>query len=478
MRIVIIGAGEVGRHLARSLQADADLILIDSSAAAVSEAEDCLDARALVGDGTHRSVLAEAEVHKAELVAAVTAIDSVNLVIAALAKSMGAAQVVARVDDPEFYVTSQGIERQVLGIDAAVCASRLVGVELLRRLAEVRARQVIPCAAGFVHIASHVLGEDSPLVDTSRARGTSWPKSVRAVIRAGSLRPVHQVEHAEVGDVVLLAGSPLTVFEELLGRALTPSSGTTETTIVGGGDVGVQLARLLGPRHLLDRLIERDRARCWALADQLDEVQILHGDGTNLAFLRDEHVGRADALLAVTGSDEANLMTSLLARELGVDHVFALVHRPGYAGVYSHLGVSGTVSPHETVVEVITWLLRSSEAALVGRAHLDGLPVEIVELRLYEDGLKVADLPLPTGSVALLIAGAQLREAKPRAVLSREDHVIVAVPSGRVAKLERDLRRRARRAQGRASLSSLTGGSIPSASAGSSSGSGSGGDAE
>jgi trk system potassium uptake protein TrkA len=436
MRVVIVGAGEVGRHLARSLHREAELILVDSDAQALAAAEENIDALTLAGDATHRDVLARAEVGGADLLIAVTPNDTVNLVCAALSRTMGTAQTVARVDDPSFFATALGFERAVLGIDAVLCASRLVSVELLRMLAGVRAQHVIPAAAGLVHVATHALGEDSPLL-RSRGRATNWPEAIGAVVRGGHLRPVAEVEHAELGDVVVICGTPMTVLGVL--HDLTPASGSVRTTIVGGGDVGEQLARLLGPRDLLDRLIERDRARCQELAEQLDKVQILHGDGTNLAFLREEQIGRADALLAVTGSDEANLMTSLLAREVGVSHVYALVHRPGYAGVYSHLGVSGTVSPHETVAQVIHWLL--PRGPLVGRTPLPELGVEVVELRGADLADRVAELPLPPGSVPLAITGEGVRSARTRSNLAAGEHVIAVVPAARSAMLDKSLAR-------------------------------------
>lgn len=436
MRIVIIGAGEVGRHLGQSLQTEADLILIDANARALAAAEEGLDALTLVGDGTHRSVLRKAEVQRADLVVAVTANDAVNLVIAALARELGAARTVARVDDPSFYETDRGFEAGVLGIEASLCASRLVGVEFLRSLASVRARQVVACVGGLVQVASHVLGDDSPLLTQSRARATSWPEPIRAIVRTGQLRPSATVEHAEIGDVVLMACAPLELLELL--HELTPAAGKLRTAIVGGGDVGVQLAELLGPRGFLDRLLEVDRTRCWALAERLDDVQVLHGDGTNIAFLREEQIGRADALLAVTGSDEANLMTSLLARELGVEHVFALVHRPGYAGVYSHLGVTGTVSPHETIAHVMRGLL--PRGVIIGRHPLSELGVDIVELRPGA-GVRVGDIPLPSGAIPLIIAGRNVRSPKPRTALEADDVLVVALPSGRVAGLEKSLKR-------------------------------------
>jgi len=443
VRVVIVGAGEVGRHLGRSLQHEAELILVDSDAQALVVAEENIDALSLVGDATHRKVLARAEIGRADLLIAVTPSDAVNVVCAALARSMGVRQAVARVDDPDFFATDLGFERGVLGIDAVLCASRLVSVELLRMLAGVRALHVVPVAAGLVHVATHELGEDSPLV-RSRGRATHWPEAIAAVIRGGHLRPVAEVEHAELGDVVLICGRPMTVLTAL--HELTPASGSVRTTIVGGGDVGAQLARLLAPRGLIDRLIERSRPRCSELAEQLDQVQILHGDGTNLAFLREEQVGSADALLAVTGSDEANLMTSLLARELGVAQVFALVHRPGYAGVYSHLGVSGTVSPHETVARVVHWLL--PRGALVGRTPLEDLGVEIVELRVGEQAARIADLPLPPGAVVLAIAGDGVRSARVRTNISPGEHAIVVVPAARIELLVTALARGDRRGGG------------------------------
>ena len=440
MRVVIVGAGEVGRHLGRSLQRDAELILVDRDAQALTAAEEQLDALSLAGDGTHRDVLARAEVGRADLVVAVTPSDAVNLVCASLARAMGARQTVARVDDPDFFATDLGLERGVLGVDAVLCASRLVSVELLRMLARVRARCATPAAAGMVHVVAHELAEGASLL-RGRGRATAWPEAIAAVIRGGHLRPAAEVEHAEVGDVALICGPPLTALATL--RELTRAAGPLQTTIVGGGDVGAQLARSLAPLGLLDRLIERSRPRCQELAEQLHAVQILHGDGTNLEFLREEQVGSAEALIAVTGSDEANLMTSLLAREIGVPKVFALVHRPGYAGVYSHLGVSGTVSPHETVAQVIQWLL--PHGALVGRTPLAELGVEVVELRARQLAERVADLPLPPGSVPLVIAGDKVRSLRGGGGLGPEDHVIAAVPAARMAMLEKSLARVDRR---------------------------------
>ncbi|MBL4683554.1 MAG: NAD-binding protein, partial [Nannocystaceae bacterium] len=134
MKIVIIGGGGVGRYLATALTEDAEVVVIDRDPANLAEVEDSVDALTLRGDATHRATLRQAEVHKADLVVAVTGSDTVNVAAAALAADMGALRSVARVDDPGFYETKAAHESQVLGIHAVLCASRLVAAELLRML--------------------------------------------------------------------------------------------------------------------------------------------------------------------------------------------------------------------------------------------------------------------------------------------------------------------------------------------------------
>ena len=213
---------------------------------------------------------------------------------------------------------------------------------------------------------------------------------------------------------------------------------------MGGGDVGLQLARTLAALTRDVRIVESERQRCEELARMLPSVTVLHGDATNLAFLREERIGLAEFVLSVTGSDEINLMSSLLSREVGARHTFALAHRPGYAAVYQHLGIEGTTSAHEILARTLQWLLPRRH--IVGAAELPGLEWELLELRVparLRRTITVRDLSLGSSTVPLAVLAA----AKP--VLGRDvggrleggEHLIVIAPKGAASDIERALKR-------------------------------------
>lgn len=442
MRALILGAGEAGRFLAASLSHEAEVVIVDNDAAALLEAEEALDVLVVQGDVTHRRVLERAEAHRADVAVAVTGSDAINVAAAVMAKAAGVGRTIARVDDPGFYHGQEGLERNVAGIDACICASRLVGRELLRLVASVDASFSASLGGGTAHVALLGLDDASPLRGESPAklRVRSDGAAIRAVLRGGTLRAVHEVETLDEGDRVLVVGSPLAV--TALVRKNRPS-GRDRVALVGGGDVGLQLANMFATLSGDVRLVERSRARCEDLAPLAPQVAVLHGDGTNLSFLREERVGGADMVLAVTGSDEVNLMSSLLARELGVAHTFALVHRPGYTSVYEHLGLSGTTSAHEVMAHTLQGLLPGRE--LVSAAPLVGTDLELLELRVppLRRPLSPRSLPLGPGTqvVAVIDHDEVTHLLDPNAEVDGSEHVVAVAPAHRRREILRALRR-------------------------------------
>lgn len=429
MRIVIIGSGTLGRHVAASFD-DHELILVDRNADALAAAEESVDALTVFGEGTDRSTLESAEVGRADLVVALTPDDNANLVSAALAAELGCRRTVARVDRPSFYQTTSGIERDVLGVETLLCASRLLSGELVRRLNTHKNIQTFAFDGGRLHLALVVI--DQKLGN----RPSQFPKLVRAVVRGGTLHPVKQAGRPETGDHALLVGKPAPLTAAL---AEFGASYRQRAVLVGGGDVGVQMATILASVGSLDRLIDRDHARCYELASDLHDVKVVHGDGTSLGFLREERVESADALLAVTGSDESNLMTSLMARELGVERTFARVQRPGYGEVYSHLGITG-VSPHETIARAVRWSV--PENGIFQVENLAALGIDIVEFGIpRRDCERLNDIPFPPGSVVLSLAGDRHRVPDTQSRVTPHEHVVVALPADRRGMLERVIRK-------------------------------------
>ena len=441
MRIIIFGAGDVGAHLARDFSFLHEVVLVDRNSEALERAEEDVDALTVVGDATQRSVLRTAEVRGCDLAVAVTGSDDTNLVIAGLAATLGAERSVARVDAPAFYETLAGVEPGILGIHSVLCASRLVSEELGRLIECTEASFAVHFAGNALQIAAFPLAHDSPALGLPAShKSLNKQAEVVGVVRDSTLRTPEAIERLELEDCLLLSGSPASV--QLGARALRKERVRRRAVIVGGGDVGLQVATMLLATEHEVQIIEHDRARCQVLAETLPGANIVHGDGTSTNLLRDEHVDSTDYLVAVTRADEINLMTSLMGNSLGVKHTFALVHRPGYAEVYSHLGISGTAGTHDVITKIVGWLLPhkgpAASHALPETGHLlqeflvGGAGDTVVPLRRL--GLPPEAWVVGTsrnGRALSVNQGLELRA---------DDRVVVALPPG----LARQVRERLR----------------------------------
>lgn len=439
MRALILGGGETGRFLAASLSAESEVVLIDDDPKALAAAEEGLDVLTLRGDVTHRRVLERAEAHRADVAVAVTGHDAVNVAAAVIAREVGVGRTIARVDDPGFYHGEEGLERDVAGIDACICASRLVGRELLRMVVSIDAAFTAAPGGGAAHAALVRIDSSSPFRGETPAKMRSRSAAIaRGVLRGGTMRGPAEVEALEEGDRLLLVGTPLAV-ADLVQRSRSHG----RAVLIGGGDVGVQLASLFSTLVGDVRLIEPSRRRCEELARLVPKATILNGDGTSLSFLREERVGLAEWVLSVTGSDEINLMSSLLTRELGVEHTFSLVHRPGYASVYQHLGIEGTTSAHEVMAQTLHGLLPGRD--LIGAARVPGTDLELLELRVPPLARPLAPRALPLGAGALVVAVIghedHMRLQDLGARVSGGEHVVAVAPGARRREIVRAIHR-------------------------------------
>lgn len=440
MKIVILGAGEVGAHLARVLSNSYQVVLIDHDQEALSTVEDGLDVLTVVGDITHRKVLEQAGAELAAMVVAVTGSDDANLVGAALAAELGASRTVARVDDASFYRTRSGVESGVLGIHAVLCAARLVGDELIRLITQGAADAVFSFARNALSVATVQVRESHPVWGKSAA---SLPLEreceLALVVRDGRARPVVDIARVEVGDVLVLSGDPTRMVEtcrNIVGAE--PLRGM----VIGGGDVGLQLARMLSTFERRVQLIERNAARAEFVAEQLPSVNVIRGDGSSIATLRDEHIQSVDYVAALTRTDEVNLMVSLIARDMGVRSTYTLVHRPGYEEIYRHLGVHGTTGPHDVLAAAVERLLPRRN--IQGGQALKGTGLECIEFvvpRSLKDRIGLDRLALPPGVFLLGRAGNQQELLRPQDQLEAGQTLVFAAPDHKVRELEQRLTR-------------------------------------
>lgn len=383
MRILILGAGAVGTHLARVLSKLGEVVVMDRVPSALAQLEEGADVLTIKGDVTHRRALLAADAHRADLVVAVTGSDDANLLAAALAAEAGAQRTVARVDDPNFYSSKTGVEEGVLGVDAVLCASLLVGQDLLRQIAAEDANVTRLLARGSLLVSSVTLRGLEPACGQKLSdQEPVSPTRLELVIRAGrALRPL-DVARMEVGDELILSGPPIPTIQSVRKlRGIAPK----RAMLIGGGDVGMQLGRLLSSMERRVQIVEKSPTRAEQLAEELPKVNVILGDGSSIATLRDEHIGSADYVVAVTRSDEVNLLASLLARDLGVHATYTLLHRHGYEEVYRHLGVRGTTGPHDVLAAAVTQLLPSGIAP---------------PIPFGSSGLNLREVTLPSGKKA------------------------------------------------------------------------------
>ena len=444
MRVVVVGAGDVGTYLAASFSASGnEVTVIDQSAEALRRVEENLDVMTLCGNATFRPDLQKAKIDNCDLFVSVTGIDEVNMVSAALVREMAVKKSVARVDAPAFYLNPRGVDRNVLGVSAILCASRLVSSELRRRVRQLDCDFIGNFALNSINVGVGEVADgfrhlDKEPHDIELGRHTR----LVGVIREGAYRRLDEITRVYEGDRLLVSGSA-----EAFGMALRRLSdrfGGKRTVIIGGGDVGFQLAQGIKAEAGKVMVVDINRRRCESLSEELEAVTVIHGDGTNITMLQDEHVEAANCLIAVTRADEVNLMSSLLGKELGVGSTFALVHRPGYAQVYDRLGVTGTASSHELVGQHIHML--TTPEWIIQRKSLPGCRHEIAEVHIPEawqgGEVRLGDLSWPTDCELLAVSHHEkIHTPEPNLRLTADTHLLFAVDSVKVNELSRTLKR-------------------------------------
>lgn len=447
MRVVVAGAGEVGRHLAQGLaQQEHDVVMIDRSQEALASVEESLDVRGVQGDVAWREILRRGEVHRADAFIAVTGSDDANMLSAALARGMGARIAVARVDDPGFFVERGASERGLLGVDHVLCSPRLTCAALLTMITASSAPFARSFAAGRLQaVAWRVQAQDRAVGHQPGSLALGAECWLGGVGRDGFLRRPEEVGRLEPGDLVLLAGEPASVATAC--DRLAGASTGERYVVTGGSAVGALIAQVLAGRGLRVEVVERDRARAQELAQQLPGVKILRGDATDLIFLKDIRLEDAAGVIAATWHDEVNLLSTMLVRQLArpgrpAPHTWAAVTRPGYADLCRRVGIEGTASTFEVLAQAILEAIRPP--GLVNAAPLPELAWSVGHLRLplaVPDDLRLADLPLPAGLLCLaLLRGTNVVAPSSSARLSGGEDLLVVASTRELHQAEAALR--------------------------------------
>ena len=328
MRILIIGAGDVGFQLGRRLSRDQhDITIVDEDPAKVRRAAEQLDGLAIEGSGDSYQVLLQAGLRDADVVAAVTDNDDANLMACRLAKACGVDVTIARVRNAEFTQPGFPLTTAQLGADHIIHPEREAGNAILRLLQESSATHVIDLENGQIEVIGLILEADSPLVGLPLAElGVRYhrpPVQIVAIERNHETIIPKGNDLLHAGDLLFAVCAPeyAKEFFGLAGKRKKPRM--DNIMIMGGGMIARFIAEELAGAASI-KIIEHDLARAERLADCLPRALVIHSDGTELELLQAEDLDQMDAFVAVTGDDENNIIATLLARQHEVPRPIAL----------------------------------------------------------------------------------------------------------------------------------------------------------
>jgi len=380
MKIIIIGAGKVGYSLAESLsKSNYDVIIIDKSYAALSKAEENLEVLCIRGSGVSTSILMEAGIETTDLLIAVTSSDEVNMVCCLTAKKLGVKHTIARIRDPE-YAKELSLLKEELDLDLIINPEQAAAEEIANVLNFPIAINVENFAKGRVKMAELKATKEMGILGIPlRELGNRLISTVLigVVIRNEEVIVPNGDFIIEEGDRICIIGKPSSLYNFCKMSGKCPQK-IKNVMIAGGGRIAIYLAKLLLEMDIKVKLVEIDREICLHLSEILPESLVIHGDGTDEELLKSENISDMDGFVAMTGMDEENLMSALLAKQNGVKKVIAKVSRANYINIIKNLGIDSVISPKLITTNHILKFIRGNSVESLYRI-IEG-HAEITEL--------------------------------------------------------------------------------------------------
>jgi trk system potassium uptake protein TrkA len=437
MRIVILGAGQVGGSVAERLVSEHnDITVVDVDAARLRALQDRLDLRTVAGNASHPSVLAEAGIEDADLLVAVTQSDETNLVACKLASTMfNVPRRIARIRATDFLANERVLGEEGFEVDLAICPEQVLTDYLVKLVEFPEALQVLEFAAGRVNLVAVRAVKGAPLVGRPiRELRQHLPRAgvrIVAVFRREKVLIPDGATVIEAGDEVFCMAAASDI-REVTRELRRKDRAVKRVMIAGGGNIGLRLARAL-ERDYAVKVIEHNPRRCELLAGKVEQALVLAGDATDEELLEQENVAEMDLFVAVTNDDENNIMSSLLAKRMGARRVVSLINRRSYVDLVQRAQIDIALSPAQaTIGQLLAHVRRGDVVAVHSLRHG---AAEALEAVVHGDrdscrvtGRRVGEVELPPGAqIGALVRGEEVLMAHHDTEIRAEDHVIVFV---------------------------------------------------
>ena len=386
MKIVIVGAGDVGSHLAKMLSHEGrEVTVIDSDPAKLAKLTATADVAATLGSATSISVLKNAGAQNADLFISVVASanQEVNLVSAMLAKSLGAQKVMARIHDEDFLSAENKLRFKEMGVEVIFFPEKIAADDIVERLRKSSAIESLDFVHGKLQITVFKLDEDSKLLDmkvsdfASLASQDDLQFRIIAIARGEKTVIPRFDTKFQYHDLVyvITKREGLPELMDLFGKT---NAEVEKLMIFGGSDIAEMVARSLSKKIQTIKIIEKDKERCLELSERLDDnIIIANGDGRNSDFLLEESIREYDAFVALTDSDETNIMSCVVAKKLGVERTIAEVENTEYVHLAEEMGIDSIINKKLITAGRIFKFTLSGKARFV--KYISGTDAEVLE---------------------------------------------------------------------------------------------------
>lgn len=409
MRIIVVGAGEVGYHVAERLANERhDVVVVDVNADRLDYVSNHLDVAVLEGSGTSPAVLDRAQVDKSGLLIAVTNQDEVNLVACMSARTAQRMVKVARVSNPDFYRQGQHLHPGRFGVDVLINPEQELALETMRLLQATAATDIAVFADGAVQLVGLPVTEGAPIAE-KRLADLGRDEANRSLLTVAVQRDDETVVPS--GETLVKSGDVVYVSATIdhIPRALElcghQRAALKRVMIAGGSVEAFYLVQLLQLHGVQATVLVADRTRAQELAEKLDQALILHGDATDVELLELEGVGGMDAFLALTDEDDTNILSSLVAKHSGAQQVITLINKSEYVHLASRIGLDAAVSPRLSAANAILRLVRRGSVTRV--ATFKGSDAEAISFVVSPEspvsGKALKDVDFPDGAIVAAI---------------------------------------------------------------------------
>lgn len=408
MRVIICGAGQVGYGIAERLAAEKnDVSIIDTKPELIHHVRDTLDVRGFVGHGSHPAVLEAAGADQADMIIAVTLHDEVNIVACEIAHALfNVPTKIARIRS-QAYLSPQYADlfaQRNLSIDVTISPEVEVGEMVLRRITLPGATDVVRFADDKILMVAIECLEDCPVINTPLSQLSALfpdlPSTVVGIVRRDKLFIPRSSDQMFAGDVAYVVTT-----KEQVRRTLSlfghDEQEARRLIIAGGGNIGLFVAKVLEERqsNVRIKIIEPNKERAIVVADQLRRTVVLNGSALEQRMLAEADVQDADLMVALTNSDQINILTSVMAKKLGCKANLALINNAAYQDLTKSVGIDAYVNPSGVTISKVLQHVRRGRILAVYSLHRGA--AEIIEAEALETsplvGSPLRELDLPSG---------------------------------------------------------------------------------